>query len=87
MAQLMSNHHNHGDKPTRSYHGPLCLLDDQAVFDQCAIRWNNMMLLVDKVAGTTMVIQSEENDNKIREMAQKIKFEVFCDRFKIKAHT
>lgn len=76
MARLL------GGKSICSYHSTVGLLDDQAVFEQCTIRWNNMMLLVDNVASTTMVTWSEEIDNKIREMYQEIKFEVFCDRFK-----
>ena len=40
------------------------------------------MLLVDKAMDTTMVTQSEEIDKKIREVAQEIKYEVFCDRGK-----
>lgn len=30
----------------RSYHGSVGLLDDQVVFDQCTIRWNQVVLLV-----------------------------------------
>lgn len=72
----MSNYHNHGGKST------LGLLNDQAIFDQCAIRRNNLMLLVDNTIDTTMVAQSEEIDKKIREVAQETKCEVFCDRCK-----
>ena len=62
IAQLLSNRRNHGSKSTRSYHGPAGLLDDQAVFDQCTIRWNIMVLLVDNTASTLIVTQSEEID-------------------------
>ena len=41
-----------------------------------------MMILVDNITGTTMATQSEEFDYKIKEMAQKINSEVFCERFK-----
>ena len=45
-----------------------------------------MVLLVDKTTGTVMVTQSEDIDQKIREMAHEIKFEVFCNRTQVMDH-
>ena len=65
-AQLLANLRTHGGRSSRSYHGPLDILDNQADFDSAGIRWNVMFYLAVKNAGNSNVVEYEGMQKKIK---------------------
>ena len=80
-AQLLANRRAHGGKPSRSYYGPLGILDVQVVFDGERIRWNEMFQLGVNNAGRSNVVECDSTQKKVKKREQEILIEVFCDRY------
>ena len=80
-AQLFANRRAHGGRSSRSYYGPLDILDIQTDFDNAGIRWNEMFHLGVNNAGSSNVVKYDDMQKKVKEMGQEIMFEVFCDRY------
>ena len=80
-AQLFANRRAHGGRSSRSYYGPLDILDIQADFDSEGIRWNEMFHFGVNNAGNANVVEYKGMQKKVKEMGQEIMFEIFCDRY------
>ena len=81
IAQLFANRLAHGGRSSRSYYGPLDILDIQADFDSAGIRWNEVFHLGVNNGGSSNVVKYDDMQKKVKEMGQEIMFEVFCDRY------
>ena len=77
IAQLLANRRAHGGRSSRSYYGPLDILDSQDDFDSAGIRWNEMFHLRVNNAGSSNVVNYDNMQKKVKEMGQEIMFEVF----------
>ena len=76
-AQLFANRRAHGGRSSRSYYGPLDILDSQDDFDSAGICWNEMFHLRVNNTGSSNVVNYDNMQKKVKEMGQEIMFEVF----------
>ena len=80
-AQLLTNQRSRGGRSTISYYEPLDILDDQTVFDNEGIRWNEMFELRMNNTGKVNVVQYDAIRQKIKKIGQEIVYEVFYNRY------